>query len=777
MMLLRRAILLLLCFVVQSALGTTVTVNLKNTLGQNYTSDAEVHFILINYGGYVPKVSGSIISSKMVIATPDGSGNVTVSLYGNDVITPLGTAYKVEYWVNGSYQFSGTYCITGSAADLSQLASCVPVAQPTTLPTDAIYARLDSSNMPFTGAINTTGMNSLFSSRVTSVGSGLQTPSVLTLNLDAVNGGVNNILTTKTQFQSLRFNVTGRTIGERKGIQGFTNCYAKGDCIGVYGLSFDSGGYLTSGDEGTHGLDGWAIQGSQDAYTTDGGFPRGIVTAVVGDTITVSWTAGTNAHLGSYRPLINTSRGVYNTGTISTITGSPCVVTGAASLWNSLTSGAHTDLFLNVTGNDNGTVKHVVPLTLITDNTHAVVEYKLAEIGDTCYGPTMTRSGTYNIYKGGTIASLVDAGIGNDPVSVVLGSGQGANFQVGDSVQSPLGYNFNGVGVWSVVSRLIGEPSGSLFRGLNVGTKPLGDVMYTSGPFTNGWRNGGNLSGAVIKQDGTYDSFLNSTDISPVVQTVIQVLNSGSTARKLIYDRPNDWWHLSGLFIDGSTTRISTNSTPQANTEFYLGYGGSGFAGLIIAPTAAPNSGVAQLDVQTSGGTSLFRVEGNGSAVKLTNGANLIGYSDNGSTQKFGIAGATGLISRYAGIPTVNSGVASEVATIDLGSLTADIGFTNAYVVPADGMYRVSAFIGINRAATTSSTMPALWITFQSADGLGTPTFLTNTDAANTTSTAATNISYFKAAAGSSIVYKTLGYASTGGTSMQYTIHIVVEQM
>src|SRR5205085_1390051 len=147
----------------------------------------------------------------------------------------------------------------------------------------------------------------------------------------------------------------------------------------------------------------------QGDTSADGGFPRGTAASVSGNTITGTWTAGTNAGLGEQRPLINTSRGVYNTGTIASVigSGSPvvCTVSGSGTSWSSLGTGAKTDLFLEITGNSNGTTKHVIPITSITDDTHLVVEYALAELGPTCYGALMVTSGVYNIYKGGSVAS------------------------------------------------------------------------------------------------------------------------------------------------------------------------------------------------------------------------------------------------------------------------------------------------------------------------------------------------------------------------------------
>jgi hypothetical protein len=146
-----------------------------------------------------------------------------------------------------------------------------------------------------------------FYGRYTSVGSGLQIVSPMMIEFDAYSGGVSNIATTKTQWQGIRLEGKGRTIGERKGVEINLSTYGKGDSIGIMASSYDAGGYSTGGDEGSEGGRFMSAQGDTSA---DGGFARGTVASVSGNTITGTWTAGTNASLGELRPLINTSRGV-----------------------------------------------------------------------------------------------------------------------------------------------------------------------------------------------------------------------------------------------------------------------------------------------------------------------------------------------------------------------------------------------------------------------------------------------------------------------------------
>lgn len=501
--------------------------------------------------------------------------------------------------------------------------------------------------------------NDEFSQKITSVGTGLQIPSTITVEQDAYSGGVNEYPTgpaTKTQFQPIRFNLIGRTVGERKGIQGFVQSYGKGDNIGIMASTYDFGGYSTGGDEGSEGGRFMTTQGDG---TSGGGVPVGTVFAVATNLVTGSWTSGTNASLGEQRPLINTSRAVYSTGTISSVAStSPCIVTGTATGWTALGAGAKTDLFLNITGNDNGAIKHVLPILSITDDTHLVVEYNQAEVGAGGFGPSLTASGTYHIYKGGMVASLGTAGADGNATSVNLASG-GSNFQAGDSIQQPLGYNYHGRGVQISIQRSVGEPNGGGVYVYNTGTPPFGDAFRATGAFTNGLRFDKTPTTAGIQfSTGLGGPFISSSDTTSGVQSIAQVLNLSSSPRTFQYDRANDFWNIRQTYFSGSDSRVSTNSTPQTNVQFYLGYNNASFFGLVIAPVTAPSTNaIKPLDVRrASDGTTVFAVEKD--RVVVNNGLDLKGFSDNETTNKWTILGASGNISTSGSVSVGASGTA-----------------------------------------------------------------------------------------------------------------------
>lgn len=147
-----------------------------------------------------------------------------------------------------------------------------------------------------------------------------------------------------------------------------------------------------------------------------------------------------------------------------------------------------------------------------------------------------------------------------------------------------------------------------------------------------------------------------------------------------------------------------------------------------------------------------------------------------------------GVIKRYNDIATVNGGVWSEVATIDSTGLTANVGATTLYAVPASGAgrYRVTAYLVTTTAASVSSTMPNAQVVYTDLDsntsvtldispilgaaGLGQSGLLT----ANAVGTVFTGTVGLSVKASTTIQYKTVNYASTIA-GMAYALHIILE--
>ena len=114
---------------------------------------------------------------------------------------------------------------------------------------------------------------------------------------------------------------------------------------------------------------------------------------------------------------------------------------------------------------------------------------------------------------------------------------------------------------------------------------------------------------------------------------------------------------------------------------------------------------------------------------------------------------------------------------------------TTLYSAPASGRYRVSAYIIVTSADPTSSTLPAVVLSWNDADS-GVTQSLTLTSAVpsslsppvgNSTTTFAQANAIISALSGTAITYSTVGYA-TNTTSppsgkMSYSLHVVLEAL
>lgn len=150
----------------------------------------------------------------------------------------------------------------------------------------------------------------------------------------------------------------------------------------------------------------------------------------------------------------------------------------------------------------------------------------------------------------------------------------------------------------------------------------------------------------------------------------------------------------------------------------------------------------------------------------------------------------TGLTTTYNNIATVSNGVPSEVAKVDTTGLTANVGATTIYAVPASGagMYRVSSLVVETTAGSLSSTLPNVQIVYTDNETGGVITIdatpilgiagIGQTGAlnANTVGTTSTGVIVINAKASTNIQYQTVNYASNLA-GMAYALHVKLEAM
>lgn len=143
-----------------------------------------------------------------------------------------------------------------------------------------------------------------------------------------------------------------------------------------------------------------------------------------------------------------------------------------------------------------------------------------------------------------------------------------------------------------------------------------------------------------------------------------------------------------------------------------------------------------------------------------------------------------GKATKYNNTALVANGFPSEYAAVDRVAQTGNVaGGTTLYSVPSNGagLYRISVYIIITQAATTSSTLPDTRIAWTDQNNSVNPFIqITAPSTANTTSTFFQAVFVVNAKANTGITYdigQATPYASAGVTPMQYAYHSRLEYL
>lgn len=136
---------------------------------------------------------------------------------------------------------------------------------------------------------------------------------------------------------------------------------------------------------------------------------------------------------------------------------------------------------------------------------------------------------------------------------------------------------------------------------------------------------------------------------------------------------------------------------------------------------------------------------------------------------------ASGNISAY--FPTT-----STIASADATAQVANIALTTLFTPTVSGIYKVLAYIIVTQAATTSSTLPNVQISFTDQDNSTAQTINLNAAGATTNSLTTMFQEAIVISAKTSIAIQyqtgnTAAYASVGATAMQYALHIRLQQV
>jgi hypothetical protein len=118
------------------------------------------------------------------------------------------------------------------------------------------------------------------------------------------------------------------------------------------------------------------------------------------------------------------------------------------------------------------------------------------------------------------------------------------------------------------------------------------------------------------------------------------------------------------------------------------------------------------------------------------------------------------------------------LSDIQRTALTISVAATTLYTPAASGNYKACMTAELTQAATTSSTMPSLSITYTSAIDSAVKTIAFAGGGSTSNSTAFVNSNCtgrIYVLAGSNIQYATTGYASSGATGMAYDLQVTLE--
>ena len=125
-----KTLTLLFALIAPQFLRAQVTVSGHVTLPSGTTpSNAKICFSLQNFKPNVPRVVGAgiIVQTASWCINPAANGSYSASLWGNDVISPPGTYWRVDFLLNGVQQSSASYTINSSCTNLD---TCTPLVLP-----------------------------------------------------------------------------------------------------------------------------------------------------------------------------------------------------------------------------------------------------------------------------------------------------------------------------------------------------------------------------------------------------------------------------------------------------------------------------------------------------------------------------------------------------------------------------------------------------------------------------------------------------------------------
>lgn len=826
----KKFILALVCLLAPFGVRAQVAVsgNLKDAGVSNITgANSFVRFTVTGFGNNIPKVIGqNIIARAFTDFHPDATGNISGSLQGNDTITPSGTSYQVCIFDNGTSFKCNTYSITGTTFNLNSatpiivgptnstgfisaprvitfvqsspattwtishnfgdknvLFNCYDTANKYLIPDTVILTSITTLTVTFTTAqagsctVMTAQSVSLTNAPADAVVKNSPSPQVITTTpltiqsaFNAIGGGsMAGTFTGPSSFSSINSTVfaagmkcdgstndTSALIASLGAASPGTRVAVPvGTCMVTSNISVPDG--VTLQGTGTQTTTLRQISGTNDAT-----HPLLLVSGANGNvTISELTVDGNKAGQSSGQCLIGNSQ----TGDMKNFTVTKSTLTNA---WQAA-------ICLAVPS------PHLVRDFLVSDNNF--VSNSIA-----------TTQGQDQTANWGDISIVAPFG---GRIHHNSSTGSQSNFFIsGTNGLNPVGHI---VIDHNVVTGAMGfgvALGGGIIGNRGFGTDDVIDHNYFNMPNSReniidlAWWNNNLVTGNMIFS-GLCDFCSGIGDAPPSTGTIISdnsiVANFtqpvpglciGNGGNVNITDNYCDGGGIglqlaSNTLVDGAVVEGNTvlNARPGNPGLQVLVSGGSTISNVIIKGNhfyddQTPHTqtyGITLGVVGATTGYSNFTVEGN----DVRN--NLLGGILNNTV------GATGMVIRgNPGFDPLTDATGGDV----IGS--ANISQTTIYTTPPSSFlaYRVSVTGGVTTQATTSSTAPTVNITYTDADSNTARSI--PVAAANPTGNSKANTTYnssflIYANTSTAIGFNTSGYASSGGTSMQYSLHIRIE--
>jgi len=461
------------------------------------------------------------------------------------------------------------------------------------------------------------------------------------VQLNAVTGGVNTA-SHKSNFDAFIWGVRSWTPGQHCGICGFDTNGSDGDTFGIAGYSYGFGNTNAAGDEGHIGIAGYAYQGNGQGTLADSEFSATIST-VAGNVLNYTGGSASEPYArGEGRLVIDQTTGVYSTGTITAISGTPPTITGSGTTWTSLGSGSVSNLCFSLdSGNGTNSLLYVLKVNSIVSDT-SITLLNSNSNGNLAWAGDAT-TGTYKLFKCSTVTAVAKTGA----VTVA----DGTQFHNGDAMRMPLGNALSTTGGKAVTSHFIpgGTNVGFQIAQLS-GSRPWNQAIAISGNASILFQHAVSTLSAytVFSDQGAANVFATFSALTNQIFTILSL------------NRP----------VSGGT--YTETYDPSTDLRRFLGAGFFRFQGL--------DATHARFDVDTSGGIPTFYCDSGVSPAQcsINNSSMFYTKSGNTSTNSLSINAANGVIQQNP------QGTAFTASTLT-SALTCNATNRGAYSFITDG--------------------------------------------------------------------------------------------